>query len=329
MDCLICAMDANQPNPRPPGISLDSSQWTVADAIPEFVIEYPPPPRARRVWLPVLLFFITCLSTFTAGALFSDHCPESWWSLDAWWPAMVDGLMYAGAVMTILFCHEMGHFLQAWRYGVYASLPYFIPMPLTPIGTFGAVIAMDPRRGDRKAIFDIGISGPLAGLVPTLLFLWLGLRWSEYQPIPHDDIVFWPPLLVKLMASSMYGPIPAGNCLHYHPIAFAGWVGLLISSINLIPIGQLDGGHILYGMFRQKAHAVSIAVLVLAIWASIALKLTSWWLMLGLITIMGTRHPPSTDDSVPLGTGRYVLGIVTLAFLLLGFTPVPMSVTGH
>ena len=95
--------------------------------------------------------------------------------------------MYSGAVMTILLCHEMGHFVQAWRYGVYASLPYFIPMPLTPIGTFGAVIAMEPRRGDRKAIFDIGISGPLAGLVPTFFFLVLGLHWSQSAAGPRRE----------------------------------------------------------------------------------------------------------------------------------------------
>ena len=149
--------------------------------IPEFAIDYPPPPPVRRIWLPVLLFIITCVSTFVAGVIYSDHSRMLWWqpSSEAWWPAIVDGLMYSGAVMTILLCHEMGHFVQAWRYGVYASLPYFIPMPLTPIGTFGAVIGMEPRRGDRKAIFDIGISGPLAGLVPTFIFLLLGLYWSQ------------------------------------------------------------------------------------------------------------------------------------------------------
>ena len=100
--------------------------------------------------------------------------------------------MYSGAVMTILLCHEMGHFVQAWRYGVYASLPYFIPMPLTPIGTFGAVIGMEPRRGDRKAVFDIGISGPLAGLVPTFIFLCLGLYWSQYRHrSSQENIVVW------------------------------------------------------------------------------------------------------------------------------------------
>ena len=105
-------------------------------------------------------------------------------------------------------------------------------------------------------------------------------------------------------------------------------MGLLITSINLIPIGQLDGGHILYGMFREKAHVASIVVLVLAISASIALRLTNWWLMLGLIAFLGTRHPPTADDSVPLGAGRYVLGILTLAFLVLGFTSVPMQRVG-
>jgi len=269
------------------------------------------------------LFFATCVSTLIAGVFFLDHFE------DGWWPWIIDGLMYSGAVMTILLCHEMGHFVQAWRYGVYASLPYFIPMPLTPIGTFGAVIGMEPRRGDRKAVFDIGISGPLAGLVPTVLFLWLGLEWSQYKPIAHDDLVFGTPLLVKFLSTWMHGPIPPGHLIVYHPMGFAGWVGLLITSINLIPIGQLDGGHISYGMFREKAHVVSLVILMAAIAASIVLKLTSWWLMLGLITILGTRHPPTADDSIPLGVGRYVLGILALAFLFIGLTPAPISVFGH
>ena len=325
------AMDANELNPQPLGDPFQSPRLTLVDAIPEFAVDYPPPPHVRRVWLPVFLFFATCVSTLVAGILFSDHFPAGWWPAfinfpEGWWPAIADGLMYSGAVMTILLCHEMGHFLQACRYGVYASLPYFIPMPLTPIGTFGAVIGMEPRRGDRKAVFDIGISGPLAGLVPTFIFLCLGLCWSEYRP--QDDLIVGSPLLIKFIASLIHGPIPAHYCIAYHPIAFAGWVGLLITSINLIPIGQLDGGHVLYGMFCKKAHVASVAVLVLAISASIATRHTEWWLMLGLITFLGTRHPPTADDSVPLGTGRYVLGFLTLAFLFLGFTPVPFSV-GH
>ncbi len=144
-----------------------------------------------------------------------------------------------------------------------------------------------------------------------------------------EQLVLGEPLLIQYLIHFLKEPIPAGQVLALHPFAFAGWVGLLITSINLIPIGQLDGGHILYAMFRKKAHVASVVVLVLAISASIALRLTQWWLMLGLITMLGTRHPPTADDSVPLGIPRYVLGILTLAFLIFGFTPVPMSLLGH
>jgi membrane-associated protease RseP (regulator of RpoE activity) len=240
--------------------------------------------------------------------------------------ALQDGLMYSFAVMLILLCHEMGHFLQAVRYGVKTSLPYFIPVPFSPIGTMGAVIAMEPRRGNAKEIFDIGITGPLAGLVPTVVFLVIGLYSSQSSPLPTDNgaIVFGAPLLVKLIYAWMHGPIATGYYIHYHPIAFAGWVGLLITSVNLMPIGQLDGGHILYGMFRKKAHVISTVLLVAAIFASIYFWLTTWWLMLSLVTFMGPRHPPTADDSVPLGKWRYVLGFATLAFIILGFTPEPL-----
>ena len=330
---LTSAMDANELNPQSSRNSFETPQWTLLEAIPEFSVDYSPPPPVRRVWLPVLLFFATCASTLFAGIFFLGHFD------DGWRRAIIDGVMYSGAVMTILLCHEMGHFVQAWRYGVHASLPYFIPMPLTRIGTFGAVIGMDPRRGDRKAIFDIGISGPLAGLVPTFLFLLLGLYWSQWVPAPTreqgEQLVLGEPLLIQYLIHFLKEPIPAGQVLALHPFAFAGWVGLLITSINLIPIGQLDGGHILYGMFRAKAHAASIVVLVTAIAVSIALTMMQWWPimqwwpMLVLIAFLGTRHPPTADDSVALGTGRYVLGVLTLAFLFVGFTPVPISLLGH
>jgi membrane-associated protease RseP (regulator of RpoE activity) len=235
-----------------------------------------------------------------------------------------DGFMYSSAVMLILLCHEMGHYLQARRYGINATLPIFIPMP-SVVGTMGAVIVMEPRRGNVKTIFDIGISGPLAGLVPTLAFLVVGLCWSQCKPLPVNDstFVFGSPLLVKLVFAWMHGPVPAGYYIDYHPIAFAGWFGLLITSINLVPIGQLDGGHILYGMFRRKANTISMVLLVAAIWASIRFWLPTWWPMLGLITFIGPRHPPTADDSVPLGAWRYVLGFATLAFIIVGFTPEP------
>ena len=304
---------AQNPPPRNPPIQNDPPRYTLADVIPEFVINYPlPPPRRRRVWLPLLLFIATCASTWAAGTLFSDQAPEGNWPgvlRENWWPAIAEGLMYSGAVMTILLCHEMGHFLQALRYGVRASLPFFIPVPLPPIGTFGAVILMEPRQGDRKAVFDIGISGPLAGLVPTFLFLIVGLCLSHIaEAPPGDHFMLGTPLVMQYLINLIKGPLPHGFDLVLHPLAFAGWVGLLITSINLIPIGQLDGGHIVYGLWRKNAHVASMVVLMLAISASLALSLNNWWIMLGLIAFMGTRHPPTADDSVPLGAGRVRAG---------------------
>lgn len=273
----------------------------------------------RNIWLPAVLFVATCVSTFWAGYLYSGRYESG---REA---AILSGLMYSFAVMTILLCHEMGHYLQARRYGVRAKLPYFIPMPFTPIGTFGAVILMDPRRGNLRAIFDIGISGPLAGLVPTFLFLFAGLFWSHCGLPQHGRMEFGAPLLVKMMYSWMHGPLPANQFIQYHPLAFAGWVGLLVTSINLVPIGQLDGGHILFGMFPRWAHVASAMVLAAAIGLSIWLWLFSWWPMLGLIAVLGTRHPPTADDSVPLGGWRYVLGLATLAFLFVSFMPQPIA----
>jgi membrane-associated protease RseP (regulator of RpoE activity) len=320
-------MDANELNPQPPPFREERPPLLVElvpeFAAPEFPVEEPSPSWPGGIWLPATLLAATCVSTFVAGVFLMDHVRAGWTA------AILDGTMYAAAVMMILLCHELGHFVQAQRYGVHASLPYFIPMPLTPIGTFGAVILMGPRKGNVKAVFDIGITGPLAGLVPTLIFLCLGLAWSHCRFPQRDDLIYGVPLLVKLLFTLQHGTIPAGQMIAYHPIAFAGWVGLLITSINLIPIGQLDGGHILYGMFRRRAHVASLLLLIAAIWASIQLRLWAWWPMLGLITFLGTRHPPTADDSVPLGTWRYVLGAATLGFILLGFTPVPIHVLGQ
>ncbi len=206
----------------------------------------PPRPRPRHGRrLPAMLFVSTCLSTLWIGTQIGDK-PRDW--MAAWFA----GLRYAVPLMTILVCHEMGHFLQARRYGVYASLPYFIPIPFRPFGTLGAVIFMEPRIGGRKALFDIGITGPLAGLVPTLIFCVLGLHLTQAQsaiPRHGTDLAVGCPLLFRALCTWRFGPLPADfpiNVGMLHPMAFAGWVGLFITSLNLIPIGQLDGGHVLY-----------------------------------------------------------------------------------
>ncbi len=278
------------------------------------------PPRRRRRWrLPLLLFVATCLSTvYVQGAgLF-----EAGYPLAGLWV----GLHYAVPLMTILVCHEMGHFIQAWRYGVYASFPFFIPMPFSPLGTFGAVIAMEPRMGHRRALFDIGISGPLAGLVPTFIFLIVGLQYSSFGVPARDNWLFGDPLVFRVLEKWILGPTPAGMEVMCHPMAFAGWVGLLVTSLNLMPIGQLDGGHILYALLRRKANLVASLLLLTAIVVvAMNLKLLGgWFLMLILLILMGPAHPPTANDEEPLGWFRAILGWLTLAFIFVGFTPTPI-----
>ena len=279
-----------------------------------------PRPRRRRWLLPIVLFVATCLSTLLVGMEMASPGAD-------WIARLAVGLRYSVPVMTILLCHEMGHFLQARRYGVYATLPFFIPIPFTPIGTFGAVIAMEPRMGHRRALFDIGITGPLAGLVPTLVFLVIGLQYSTFDVPARGELLFGDPPLFQFLTRWILGPVPAGHEVLVDPMAFAGWVGLLVTSLNLIPIGQLDGGHVLYALLRRKAHKVATALLFLALFLVIWKweTLHVWSLMIVLLIIMGPIHPPTANDEEPLGLGRIVLGWLTLAFIFLGFTPVPLQ----
>lgn len=300
----------------------------VAEVVPEFDWRRMPmrPPVRRRVWLPLVLFVATCLSTWLVGA--ADPVAEMtlrYGLLRGMIFGLAEGLKYAVPVMTILLCHEMGHFLQARRYGVYASFPYFIPMPLSPIGTFGAVIAMNARVGGRRALFDIGITGPLAGLVPSLVFCVLGLAWSTcepFQPTP-EGLYYGTPPLFEWLIHLLKGPPPQGSVIAVHRVAFAGWVGLLITSLNLFPIGQLDGGHVLYALLRQRAKGVATAVLLAAMAAVAYYGLWGWSVMLLLVALIGPGHPPTADDTEPLGIWRTLLGWLTLAFIPIGFTPRP------
>jgi len=270
--------------------------------------------RRRRIRLPVLLFLATCATTLLAGSPYIRTSLGI--ELD-----LLTGLKYAIPVMTILICHEAGHFLQARRHGVRSSLPYFLPVPFGPLGTFGAVIGMDSHMRNRRALFDIGISGPLAGLVPTIAFCVLGLHWSHYA-VGHDQ--FGDPLLLKWIAHWVIGPQPAGHVIAVHPTAFAGWVGLLITAVNLMPIGQLDGGHVLYALLRTRAHLVARLLLFAGVAAVVLSHNYAWALMLCLMMMMGPDHPPTADDHQQLGLGRSILGWLTLAFIPIGFTPTPI-----
>lgn len=309
------------PGPNPLGPHPSGGSWPVGsipnpvraadpfDPRPPHGTTPPPVPQpTRRQWrTAIILFVLTLLSTFVMG-----------------------GPVYALAVMFVLTTHELGHFLQARRYRVAASLPYFLPMPLSPIGTMGAVIIMRERMAHTKALFDIGISGPLAGLVPALAFTVIGVARANVAPIPIDQptLSFGEPLLFQWIALAFHGPIPDGQALWLGPLGMAGWVGIFITALNLLPIGQLDGGHILYALLGRRAHNVAIALLVIAAALVVASGHWGWSLAIVLLMLMGPKHPPTLDDAVPLDPRRRMLGWATLAFVVVGFTPTPMWFEG-
>ena len=272
------------------------------------IAEVAPPKRrvtpALAIAFPIVLFVATCCTTYRTG-----------------------GPYFAIPLMITLFAHELGHYFQAVRYGVPASLPMFIPIPpsYSITGTMGAVIFMKPGSGDRRAIFDIAITGPLAGLVFALIFSVVGLQLSALGPANQPGLHFGEPLVFKALSYLTFGPIGPTEEVYVHPIAFAGWVGIFITALNLFPIGQLDGGHILYALLRTKAHFVAQLVLVSAIVAVVLTGNWAWSVMLMLLMFMGPNHPPTADDNVPLGTTRTVLGWLSLLFVIVGFTPTPFS----
>jgi membrane-associated protease RseP (regulator of RpoE activity) len=222
-------------------IAVRSSIYT-APLADDYVAE--PVPIQRRILLPAGLFIATCVSTYLVG-----------------------GLAFAVPLMFILTTHELGHFFQALRYRVPASLAYFIPMPFSPIGTMGAVIGMQAHVGNRKALYDIGILGPLAGLVPATFCSIVGLQLSEVIDVAsqHNMLMLGEPLFFKLLKFMVFGSLDDSQDIALHPLGYAGWVGIFITGLNLIPIGQLDGGHVLYALLLRRAHRVAIFVLLAAV----------------------------------------------------------------
>ncbi|HJN07606.1 MAG TPA: site-2 protease family protein [Pirellulaceae bacterium] len=316
-------------------------QAELADVSPDVSPEPPPQVRRRRVILPIVLFLLTCLSTFVAGACM-------------WWPADYvlsppfaqdvgggpldsplrralltnwnDGLIYMVCVLAILFTHEMGHFLATIRYKIPASLPFFLPFPLAPLGTLGAVIGMDGRRANRKETFDIGIAGPLAGLVVALPVLWIGVNSLDMSSPAHGMFQVEPPLIAKwMLALRQPEGYTQGDMIwqsQLNPCLMAGWFGLIITGLNMMPVSQLDGGHVIYTLFGRRARWIARGFIVLTV-AAMALDWVyrGLFLMVIMILLIGIDHPPTNDDSVRLGRFRTGLGYVSLAIPFLCFAP--------
>ena len=308
-----------EPSPEPWGLEPPLARPSVVEIrLPPRPVEPPaPPPRRGPRWRwPLALFVLTCLSTYV-----------TW------------GFAYAFWVMVALTAHELGHYFQARRFRVPVSLPYFIPLPLlSPFGTLGAVIAMPPHTPNRRVLFDIAATGPIAGLIPSLVLCAVGLSMSEIRPADDPSLgglAFGEPLVLQWMANAILGVVPEGSTIVIHPVGFAGWVGLFVTGLNLLPVGQLDGGHILYALLRKRAHEVSSLLLSLVSAAVVVAAVAhfvydlenyfwSWWLFVGLLHLIGARHPPTLDDAQPLGRGRTVLGWLLLLFVVVGLSPQPL-----
>lgn len=282
--------------------------------------------------LHLLLFLATFLSTFFVGMSTGEipmPPPGTEGITGEMWSVMIsNGLIYSCAVMAILFAHEMGHYLQARRYRVAASPPYFIPMPISPFGTMGAVIVQYSGYADRKKLYDIAISGPLAGLVLALPIAWWGIQQSVVKSIPPNATgvtIFGDPLVMQWMYELVHGPLGKNETVMLNPLLFAGWVGIFITALNLIPVGQLDGGHIVYSLIGKRAHTVAMLVLGGGMAYMVYTGSYQYTLIIVLLLFMGPRHPPTANDHEKLGWFRIVLGWLTLAFIFIGFTPNPIS----
>lgn len=320
---------------------------------------FPLPPPRRHVVKPILLFLATCATTFWVGASFlvSDEITRAAMSAgnsavdervktdpdlakDRNAQAMLrektsaiyliehnypSGLTYMSAVIGILLCHEMGHFLQAVRHRVSASLPFFIPVPVGPIGTMGAVIGMNSQQANRRELFDIGVTGPIAGLVIAIPVTWFGIMQAEVAgPIDPTagGMVMHDPWLVKQMIAYLRPDVPAGHELQLNPLLLAGWVGMLITGLNMMPVSQLDGGHVIYSLFgKQLGHTIAKLFTIFAILYVIFADATMWTVMLVLVILIGVTHPPTADDSVELSLPQKIVGYASLAIPFLCFPP--------
>ncbi len=294
-----------------------------------------PEPRPRqRYWLHILLLLLTLLTTTVAGvglmSAFAQNRSvtgddlfvyEQVWANPA---LLLSGLPFSVTLLVILMAHEMGHFLAARYYGVNATLPFFLPAP-TLIGTFGAFIKIRDRIRTKKVMFDVGIAGPLAGFAMLLLPLLTGVSLSKIIPgvASHGDLIFGTPWLLRLFEMAQYPGVPVSD-ISLHPMARAAWVGLLATALNLLPIGQLDGGHILYTFIGERSKLLSRIFVVLLIPMGIFFA-RSWLFWAVLLFFFGLRHPV-IQDSQPMGKARTWLAILALAILVLSFTIAPVQI---
>jgi len=340
------------PTEPPPPATIE-----VAEVAPGVYRQTRRPPRStapaiRPRWaLAITLFFSTFLTTTTLGPFWalasrtdivtSLYPLTSPTTIAAVWGNSFHlrlGLAFSVPVLFILLCHELGHYFACRWYRIAATLPYFIPAPIA-LGTLGAFIRIRSPIRNKQELFDVGVAGPIAGFVALMPFLVYGIAASQpsaIQTLPIDllqsgtaaapSTVLLVPghsLLFTIITWIFHGPLPAGTVLDLHPFALAAWVGLIATALNLLPLGQLDGGHILYAVAGRRQARIALpiwGVLVVA-----GLFWTGWMVWAFIVFVLGLRHPPLMDETVQLGRGRRILAGVALVILVLSFMPVPLA----
>jgi membrane-associated protease RseP (regulator of RpoE activity) len=307
--------------------------FSVSDPDPDFAWR-PRPKFQDRVGRHVTLLLLTIVTTTFVGMghyasfqsdfgtrtipfVFNELVPRGFW--------------YSGTILAILGCHELGHYFACRYYDVDASLPFFLPLPppFPLTGTLGAFIRIREPIPSKRMLFDIGIAGPIAGFLIAVPALFVGLEMSRLGRVPPDmnGLSLGEPLLFQLAAKLLFGTPPEGYSVNLHPIAFAAWFGLLATSLNLFPIGQLDGGHISYAVFGRRSSYLTIAMVVVAV--ALIFVSTSWlvWtiLMVAMLFTFGRHHPRTFDEHVPLDRPRKILALFALIMFVLCFTPAPIE----
>lgn len=290
----------------------------------------PPLPAARpsRLWLALLLFALTVVSTVFVGGQDLDFTTgASFFNLGA-------GLAFSAALLSILLAHELGHYIVARREGVAVSYPFFIPMPIFLLGTMGAFISIKEPVPNRRALLAIAAAGPLAGLAVSVPVLLLGLALSPVHNTAEiraalPDIGFFTEgnsLLyagAKILVFGRFLP-SGGEDVYMHPVALAGWAGLLVTGLNLLPAGQLDGGHIFFALFGPRA-AQAMSMVVAVALLGLGFLWSGWFLWAVLVALLGQQRSPLLNEVSPLSGRWRALAICGLVVFVLVFTPVPIT----
>lgn len=329
-------MSSHVPQPVPPG--QPNPGWSATQDV-----RLSPPPAApehvgSRPWVHLLLLMLTFATTTFAGATFYANFitaigtrpfpPQTTFS-----DLYIGGLWFSVPALLILGAHEMGHYVACRYYRIPATLPYFIPAPGL-VGTFGAVIRMAVPH-TRKALFDIGIAGPIAGflvLIPVALF---GVAQSFITQVPPgyrltNGTELGDPLLLTLLQQTIFPPLARGQALVMHPAGFAAWFGLMATVLNLFPAGQLDGGHIVRALFGRLSRYVTLGTMLTLVILGVTVSFTwlFWGCLIGLmIYFFGLDHMPVDDEHTPMGGTRILLALFAVLIFVLSFTPVPISPT--